>query len=484
MKNDFDTLIKQHVKLCEAEVLIKKFKLKETGSSDGTNNKPDTNATLMSPVEIELQAYVSAIATKSYNAYDKEIRKIISERDNITNSINIDQDIEAISNTEDTHKPHIEVECAQHKAQIMNAANYLGRMERSFSKFKIDNGLTHVEPRYPENKIKHIQWVGIGAIIELILAIPFYNEVANNLISAIGLGFLVVTLNILLAYIAGDRLRFFNHVNINKKITFTSLGVAMLGMFIAAILMAGHLRTAIINIVSANEGNDSYNPLSLIFEAGKQAWVSFKESPFALGGDVVPIMFLFASFGFGIVVMWKAYTSDDEYPGYGPIDRQRKAAFMELNQKRRDMFTSLDEKFKSSASTTKNSFNSSKTKCEQVISNIADHRSLLNQANNHINTLNNNLNASAQTYRAANEYVRNIPKPDYFQSELTLSGINTSELPQVASSDEELENTLQDKVQELTDAYNKTIQAIKIQQKNLYTNLNNEIDEAIRLSKQ
>ena len=455
----------------DTQKLSKKFKLQQAGGGDGTHNRPDQNSTTMSPTEIELSAYVNELASKAYGKVVQALQALRADLDTSTADLNVEQDIETIRNSGQHLSPNVMVETDRNKTEIIWAAKAYGSLERSFREFQVNNNLTSRVPSYPVSKTVHLKWLWIGMVAEFALAFPFYLEVANNALSAFLFSFLMVILNVMLAFIAAYLFRYINHVSLPKKVGYTTLSVICFVLFLIAILMAGHLRTAI-SVVLSREGLDTFD---LMRAAGEQGFRTLTSDPLAVGGDIVPLMFLIASFGFGLFTAWKAYTVDDEYPKYGDIDRQKNNSYSVLDEKTKGLFSSLDKVYKDSFDHTKRTFDHTRTKYTNIIVFITEYRNLLEAFGRFHDQATINLNASVQIYRAANNFVRNSSPPRYFEDELTIESVSHESLPSVRDSDLALADSLTSAMDKLMTVYSSTLAEMKSSQKALYEELAAEI---------
>jgi hypothetical protein len=338
-------------------------------------------------------------------------------------------------------------------------------------------------PHYPEDWLKHSKLIFIGAALEFLLAFPFYFEVSGTPVAAFGFAFLVVILNILPIFLFGNLFRFVNHASRAKKVGYVSFATVCFFLFLTAILLAGHLRTAIGEVVErlATGGIDDF---SLMTQAGKIAFKTFMSSPLSLGGDVLAIMFMIASFAFGIFTAWKAYTIDDEYPGYGALDRQRRASEASLNAAKAEMFLALDNAYKESSEVIKSVFNAARGRCSSIVYQIAEYQNLGEAYSLFYDQANANLKSAVQIYRAANIYVRSKDPPDYFSDDLAIDGLSPDALDPLRPQDSDLASGLEGTVELLVGVYNETQKKLKDEQRLRYDQLSNELAGVVRLASQ
>jgi hypothetical protein len=210
-KKSIDTQLKSFDDQLTVEAVCKKFKLKDQGGVDGKDNLPKSGSENMSPTELSTIGHFNGISINVFNHYSNNISRLIEERSNLKNELNIEENLEEINRIIEQCKPKVFHIQEENKPKISSKAEDFGDLVRNFKNFQLQNYLTSRSPSYPDDKYSHFKWIIIGSAVELLLAIFFYMEVASTPISGIAFGLLVVVINVLLSFIAGDRLRFINH---------------------------------------------------------------------------------------------------------------------------------------------------------------------------------------------------------------------------------------------------------------------------------
>ena len=451
-KNSLDTVFQKYDNQLSVDEVSKKYKLQLQGGIDGKDNVPKFDSEVSSPTELTVISHFNEISIKAFNLYSTNIGRLIEERKNIKNELNIDENISTINRIQNQYKPKVFHCLEENKSKIASKAEEYGDLVRNFKNFQLQNHLTSRSPSYPESNVSHLKWIIVGAVVELFLAIFFYMEVSSTPLSGIAFGLLVVVINVLLSFISGDRLRFINHKDIKQKIPYTTLSIIMFLCFMSAILIAAHLRQAIVKVVSNPDFSNS--TLDLMGEAGRQAWITAHADPLSFGSDATAVLFFLASFGFGVLVCWKGYTHDDEYPGYGAIDRQKKLKELDLQTTKEYLFNEIQAILNNNKSELKKVFQDSVSRCEQIIENITDHRLQLSHASRKFTHYESNLNSALSIYRAANVFVRTTDAPNYFSHVQSLENDHFSELELVTEVDEGVEMSLKEHIRQLTDTYN------------------------------
>lgn len=476
-KKSVDSLFINLDEQASVDYVAKKFKLQQQGGVDGKDNLPKSDSNIMSPTELALVGHYNEIATKAFNLYNSNIGRLIEERTNLSNELNINENLGAIKRIQEQFKPKIFHSLEDNKQKINAKAIEFGDLIRNFKNFQLQNQLTSRTPNYPISNLSHFKWILAGALIELILAVFFYMEASSTPLSGILFGFLVVVINVLLSFISGDRLRFINHKELNLKLPYVGLSIIMFLCFLTAIIIAAHLRQAIVNVISNPDLANS--TIDLMGKAGQQAWLTAKESPFSFGSDATSVLFFLASLGFGVLVCWKGYTRDDEYPGYGEIDRQKNRKELELQAAKENLFTEIKEILNSNKSELKKVFTDSVARCEMIMETITDHRLQLAHASKKFKHYENNLNNSISVYRAANQFVRSTDSPSFFSENLSLESEHHSELQTITKSEEDVESSLKGQIQQLTDAFNTASSELSSYEGEVFDDVHTTINQVI-----
>jgi len=182
-----------------------------------------------------------------------------------------------------------------------------------FRKFQEDNKLTR-PPRYPVSKKFSYAIVCIFVAIEIVFNSYFFREFASfGLLGGVSIAFLFAVFNIGFGVLYGEKYsRDINHISSLKKIKAYFYGLIYILIILFINFFAGHFRDLIVISDRAFEVNSMdvlNNLLNNTFE-------------FQSLGSIVLI---FLGMIFSIVAMRGMYSSDDPYPGYGVLDRERKA---------------------------------------------------------------------------------------------------------------------------------------------------------------
>jgi hypothetical protein len=455
-KSELDRQFSSLDKEIDTNFLAEKLRLKENGGTDGKDNLPKPGASIMSPTELNLIAHLNKISGSAFNIYSKNTADLIQERINLKNDLNLEQDIQSINQIDQSYKPQISYLIEDGRNKIIDAAGRFGNSVRNFRNFVLQNDLTTRSAVYPSSDVSHLKWVLVGGIVELVIAAFYYTEAAANPLAGLAFALLIVVTNVLVAFIAGDRLRFINHKNISLKVWYTTFSVCLFLIFLAAIIYGALLRQALVDLLEVNP-DAAENLFNVMNAAGVNAAKTVIASPFSFVNNAVTTLIFIASLAFGILVSYKGYRRDDEYPGYGDADRTRNASQKKLEETETEFYKLISEFHKNLEADIRKKVEQIRGRCEQIISTIEDHKFMINHAERKFIEIEKAANGCLSMYRAANEFVRHQPAPDYFKQKFTLDDHSHENLPKVSESDLEIESLLKHHVQQVMENLNATV---------------------------
>lgn len=228
------------------------------------------------------------------------------EQNDLRSKINIIQDEKKLGRAANEMHADIGDMMANYAEKLVSSRAQERRQLKNLNAFKYLNKLTQ-EPRFPKSKIFHYAVVFIIMVVEAALNTYIFAEGSD--VGAIG-GFweacLVSVVNVGIAYLAGRfALTHTHHVDLKKRL-WGWLGLIIYFVAMLAFnLMAAHYRVA----------------LEMTLEnAIVAAFQSFRLAPFMIE-SFQAWMLLFLGLIASLVTLFKAYTEDDRYPGYGNAAR-------------------------------------------------------------------------------------------------------------------------------------------------------------------
>jgi hypothetical protein len=480
-KSELDRQFVSIDKEIDINYLAEKFKLKENGGTDGKDNLPRTDATTMSPTELGLIAHLNKLSSNAFSIYSKNITDLIQERINLKNGLNLEQDIQSINQLDQAYKPKISYLIEEGRNKIIDAAGRFGNSVRSHKNFVYQNELTTRAAVYPNSDTDHLKWVVVGGIVELIIAALYYTEAASNPLAGLAFALLIVVTNVLIAFIAGDRLRFINHKNVSLKIWYSSFAIILFGIFLIAIIYGALLRQALVDLLETNP-EASENLFNVMNAAGTAAAKTVIASPFSFFNNAVTALIFIASLAFGILVSYKGYRRDDEYPGYGQADREKNKAQRALEDAETNFYERISEFHKSLEMEIKKKVDQVRGTCEQIIGTIEYQKFIINHAERKFSEIEKTANGCLSMYRAANEFVRHQQSPNYFAQKFLLEDHSHRGLPDISIADQEIESRLKHHTQQISENLNLTINKLNNLQNATLSSLQSEFSQIKKMA--
>jgi len=198
-------------------------------------------------------------------------------------------------------------------------------------------------------------------------------------------------------------------------------------------------------------------------------------SPFSFVNNAVTTLIFIASLAFGILVSYKGYRRDDEYPGYGEADRTRNACQKQLEETETEFYKRISDFHKNLEADIRKKVEQIRGRCEQIISTIEDQKFMIKHAERKFNEIEKAANGCLSMYRAANEFVRHQPAPKYFKQKFTLDDHSYENLPRVNESDLEIESLLKHHVQQIMEKLNATVSKLNNLQHETLSSLQAEL---------
>jgi hypothetical protein len=181
--------------------------------------------------------------------------------------------------------------------------------------FKHKNHIDREAADYPESKWLHFAWVLAALAAEGFANSSFFPQdlgIIGGFITAIG----VSLGNVAISFIAGALfLRNLNHISVFRKV------LGGFG-FVVSLFVISFLHLTVAHYREGVARNPDQDILSIV----PGVW----DSPFALQ-DMESIVLIIIGVVISILAIWKGYTLDDKYPGFGPAYRKWKKIADEVN---------------------------------------------------------------------------------------------------------------------------------------------------------
>ena len=273
--------------------------------------------------------------------------------------------------------------------------------KNDLEKFKQKNGITR-EASYPNSKILYIGIIMVILLSETSLNAYFFakgNEL--GLIGGAAQALIISLINIVSAFFLGGYL--VKKLNLVKKSPLLKYGV-IVSLIAAAVvilffnLLVGHLRVQL-----------GIDPDAAYVEAIK----TFLASPFGLNEFDSIILVIVGMLSF-LIAFTDFYKMDDEYPGYGSLDRKYQDALIDFNELKEELLEEIEGSSKSILNKLETQQMTSKVIMQELMEVPIFRQKLQDHYKEYYNYLNNTYNAMLGVYREVNNDNRTDAPPAYF----------------------------------------------------------------------
>ena len=279
-------------------------------------------------------------------------------------------------------------------------------------KFKTKNGIVR-EASYPHSKILYIGIIMVILLSETSLNAYFFakgNEL--GLIGGAAQALIISLINIVTAFFLGGYL--VKKLNLVKKSPLLKYG-AIFSLVVAAVvillfnLLVGHLRVQL--------GIDADT-------AYVEAIKTFMAGPFSLNEFDSIILVIVGLLSF-LIAFTDFYKMDDEYPGYGALDRKYQDALIDFNELKEELLEEIEGSSKSILNKLETQQMTSKVIMQELMEVPIFRQKLQDHYKEYYNYLNNTCNAMLGFYREINNDNRTDEAPAYFRDRVELDNDHT-----------------------------------------------------------
>ena len=293
------------------------------------------------------------------------------------------------------------------KQRIKEIKHEYSVRKSDLEKFKAKNGITR-EASYPNSKILYIGIIMVILLSETSLNAYFFakgNEL--GLIGGAAQALIISLINIVSAFFLGGYL--VKKLNLVKKSPLLKYGVIASLIASAVVilffnLLVGHLRVQL-----------GVDPDAAYVEAIK----TFIANPFGLNEFDSIILVIVGLLSF-LIAFTDFYKMDDEYPGYGQLDRKYQDALIDFNELKEELLEEIEGSSKSILNKLETQQMTAKVIMQELMEVPIFRQKLQDHYKEYYNYLNNTYNAMIGLYREVNNDNRTDDAPAYFQERLEL----------------------------------------------------------------
>ena len=301
------------------------------------------------------------------------------------------------------------------KQRIKEVKHEYSVRKNDIEKFKTKNNITR-EASYPNSKILYIGIIMVILLSETSLNAYFFakgNEL--GLIGGAAQALIISLINIVFAFFLGGYL--VKKLNLVKKSPVLKYGVlasliAAFGVIVLFNLLVGHLRVQL-----------GIDPDAAYVEAIK----TFLAGPFSLNEFDSIILVLVGLLSF-LIAFTDFYKMDDEYPGYGQLDRKYQDALMDFNELKEELLDEIEGSSKSILNKLETQQMTSKVIMQELMEVPIFRQKLQDHSREYFRYLDNTYNAMLSLYREVNNDNRTDEPPAYFRERAVLDNADDIEI--------------------------------------------------------
>ena len=287
------------------------------------------------------------------------------------------------------------------KQRIKEIKHEYSVRKNDLEKFKKKNEITR-EASYPNSKVLYIGIIMVILLSETSLNAYFFakgNEL--GLIGGAAQALIISLINIVTAFFLGGYL--VKKLNLLKKSPLLKYGVVAALLTAAVVillfnLLVGHLRVQL-----------GINPDTAYVEAIK----TFLAGPFSLNEFDSIILVIVGLLSF-LIAFTDFYKMDDEYPGYGQLDRKYQDALIDFNELKEELLEEIEGSSKSILNKLETQQMTSRVIMQELMEVPIFRQKLQDHYKEYYNYLNNTYNAMLGVYREVNNDNRTDAAPAYF----------------------------------------------------------------------
>jgi hypothetical protein len=311
----------------------RKLRVDRKASDAGRKDNPKTESAALDANESEICGYFTGFARQRREACEVTLGRLALDRRATAARIDIQQTKDAFARLITAIEPGLEKLKSDHATTLYQAKENEGRAAKHLRWFQQKHGLSHRSAAYPESQVYHFAIVAALAVVEWIALASFYAEGSDfGLLGGVVIAMALSIVNISLAILAGNLLRYVNHRSVRRRALALGGAGFLIGCFALVTLAAAHYRVATNDIAQAQPAVSAPGGAALPpsvagdfdqWRAARLAWQRFARNPLGFE-DVYSWILVVLALVFGIFAAYKGYRVDDPYPGYGELDRELK----------------------------------------------------------------------------------------------------------------------------------------------------------------
>lgn len=393
----------------------------------GIHDNPKSASTSLDANEAEVCAYFVGLARQRKESCEVNLGRLQHDRRATAARIDIEQTKDSFARLLSAIEPGLEKLRSDHSTGLAQAKENETRALKHLRWFQGTHRLQHRQASYPESQLYHFAIVAALALVEWVSLSTFYAEGSDfGLLGGVLIAMTLSLVNLSLAILSGNLLRYVNHRSARRKWLALGAVVFLTACFLLVTLGAAHYRVATNDIAQAQPavstpGSGQIPPRFAEVDqwrAAKLAWQRLAANPFGFE-DVFSWILVVLALIFGIFAAYKGYTVDDAYPGYGEVDREVKARRAAYEAAKTEYCRLVDQVFDRTLQEQAHLLSEVKSNIDyyqQLISNTEEQRRTFARE---AAELQDACNVVLKGYRQANVRARKSPAPPYFNESVS-----------------------------------------------------------------
>ncbi len=394
--HDYRPSARQFLSL-NTEKLKNELRLVERGERNGARNEPRSDAAALDSVEREVIQRIENCFDEAENIYHDNMQSY-AHRLSVQSIAAIASEIRA---TAHSATANFLAEIQTGRGVLEHLRDEMTEAERAYRLFRRKHDLTRTA-HYPDSKLLYYGLLTAIMLGEAVLnGIMLARGHELGIIGGVGTAFMIALLNVLMLGfgLGGAALRFLHHRSPSVRACGLVLFICAVALVIAFNLLVAHYRDAL--------GSETPE------DAGFMAIASLTNTPLGIADAQSWFLFV-AGCCFACVGAFDRLKTDDPYPGFGKLARQRQRLHDDFEETKRDLIEDLQDERDFCVETAQAARN-------EIARRLQETNDVLTARNGHgqayrsyLQHLEKAANDLLQLYRETNRGTRNTPAPAYF----------------------------------------------------------------------
>jgi hypothetical protein len=384
------------------EEISEEFSVVVAAREQAKNNLPRESAPEPDFNEVNYRKRMHTTVMQSSNS----VQQALNDIGNSINDFSIENEINESKRLHRRYEEELASVFAEKKSDLKDAKVQLELAQEDLKQFKKANKLNR-EPNYPISSIRAISIVLVVLIIEVFINGNFFAMGSDaGLMGGIFIATTISIVNVGLGFLVGIwLLREANSIHLKTKL-FSRSGYLLI-MFFAVFFnyLVAVWRKA----------------LEVAPDAAEEQFWLFLDTGISSIWDITSLgLFAVGLFCFAIAA-YEGYRFDDSYPGYGKLSRKRDSMLDSLQDERKELAGTVNDKFEEYVDWLEDNYTQIKLMKRNLATSISSFEQQQNIFNNYVTHLEGALEYLLKLYRDTNHAQRSGPPPAYFDNVIDAS---------------------------------------------------------------